>query len=146
MTAIHEAAQAQGELVDLVNRLRTGDPLPSCLEFLQVQGRLVACYQGVSKEVANAFGPKERAYLGRRIAMAKAYQGDRYGDKIKPAKDAEMLSLLAVGEEIEKEIESAAYYEDCRLLLASLDRAIDFCRSANATLRSAESTSSPYQQ
>lgn len=129
-------------IADLASRQGQGEIL-SYVEAQAAHGELVVCYGLVGQELATAFKPKESAYLSRRVAQSKAYIRGRYDDRLDKAKltakDAEMQSLLEVGEEISAEIENASIYEGLRILRDSLDRAIDYCRSLASSLRKEES-------
>jgi len=108
---------------------QTADPtsVPPATLF-KLYNRLIEAYTNLGEEMCRKFSAKERSYLARKIAQAKAYQGERYKEKIS-VKDAEMTAMLSVGGEAEKEIEAAAEYEGYRTLIGSVDRAIDFTRS-----------------
>ncbi len=138
MTVLERSTSAMNTVANFVTRQQQGEVL-SFHEVQAAYGELVVCYGLVGLELATAFKPKEASYLARRVAQSKAYIRGRYDEKLKLAvKDAEMQSLLDVGEEINAEIENSSIYEGLRILRESLDRAIDYCRSLVSSLRKEE--------
>jgi len=135
MLTLEQAAATMQELVKATQGMSVGE-MPSPNQIFDIYGRLVGLYAKIGEEMCRKFNAKERAYLHRKIEAAKVYQKGRY-DKLTSG-DAQQSSLLAVGEEIDKEIETATAYEQYRTLRKSIEAAIDFARSIQSFISRSE--------
>jgi hypothetical protein len=111
---------------------------PDVYSLLAVQADLVRLHMELGQAMAKEFGAKESAYINRKIAEANQYVAGRSNPKKKIA-DVTQESLLAVGEEFDKEIQSAVTYESYRTLLRSLQNALDYSRTVVSFLKQTES-------
>lgn len=136
MSSIQQAAATMQELVKATQGMAEGQ-MPSPNQVFDIYGRLVGLYAEIGEEMCRKFNAKERAYLHRKIEAAKAYQRGRHDEKLTSG-DAQQSSLLSVGEEIEKEIETATEYEQYRTLRKSIESALDFCRSLQSFISRSE--------
>ncbi len=110
----------------------SGSP-PDSYTVLGIVNDLVYLRSKVAEEQARQFGGSQRARLTRKIAEAKQHRTFRELKKTIAESDKE--SMLAVGEEFKAEIDSMETYELYFALLGSLDRSIDFGRSAASAVR-----------
>lgn len=137
MTLLEESAQAIRTLHSLCVNMRESQP--DVYSLLAVQADLVRLHAELGQSMAQQFGAKEGAYISRKIAEANQYIRGRQDPKRKIA-DVTQESLLAVGEELQREIETAMTYEQYRALLKSLQNALDYARTTVSFLKSAENS------
>jgi len=135
-----EASAAMRGLHSLTVSFGTGST-PDPQSVLAYQSKIVSIHERLGQEMARKFGAKERAYLNRKIQEAKQYQHGRIELK-KTASDSSKDAILAVGDELDKEIESAQEYESYRLMLQSLERAFQHSIQVVSLLKTSESSSS----
>ncbi len=136
MSILEEATQAILSLHALTKGFAQGSP-PDPSSVLGYQSNLVRLHMELGQEMSRKFGTKEAAYLGRKIAEAKQYKHGRI-DLKKTGGDSERDALLAVGEEIEKEIESATEFEQYRNMIRSMQNALDHSRTVVSFIKSGE--------
>jgi hypothetical protein len=138
MSVLQESTQAILDLHSLCVNMATSQP--DVHSLLGIQANLVRLHTELGQELAARFGAKESAYVSRKISEAQQYVHGRK-DPAKKIADVAQESLLAVGEEFEKEIEAAVTYERYRTLLKSLQNSLDYCRSVVSFLKTSESNS-----
>jgi len=131
MMLIDESRTALFALSDLAS----GNPDP--VSVLKVQADLVRLHLLVGEEMCRKYSAKERSYLARKLAQAKSYQHGRMELKMTGG-DASEAALLASGEDYTREIDAAAEYESYRILLKSIQNAIDVSRQLVSFYRGAE--------
>jgi hypothetical protein len=136
MTVLQEATEAILDLHALTRGFGTGSP-PDPSSVLGYQSNLVRLHMELGQEMARKFGTKESAYLSRKIAEAKEYKNGRINLK-KTGGDSTQDALLAVGEEFNREIESATEFEQYRNMIRSMQNAIDFARTTISYIKSGE--------
>lgn len=136
MTILQDSTQAILDLHALTKGFAQGSP-PDPSSVLGYQSNLVRLHMELGQEMARKFGTKESAYLSRKIAEAKEYKNGRINLK-KTGGDSAQDALLAVGEEFNREIESATEYEQYRQMIRSMQNAIDFARTTISFIKSGE--------
>lgn len=133
---LEEATAAMKELHALTTGMKQGSP-PDAMTILGIQSDLVNFYREIGEDMARKFGTKERSYLERKISQAQQYQKARLELKMTGG-DSSEASLLAVGDEFNKEIESAVEYERYRTFMKAIQNAIDSSRQTVSFLSKAE--------
>lgn len=141
MTILHSATAAMVKLHALTTSFSNGST-PDAYSVLGIQSDLVDLYRQVGDEMASKFGAKESAYLCRKIEEAKQYQKGRL-DPAKKIADVTQEALLAVGDEMNREIEAATEYKSYRTMLRSIQNALDYSRSVVSFVKTAESSPLP---
>jgi hypothetical protein len=136
MPLLDDARQAMFALADLTEGFSSGSP-PDPQSVLGLQSRLVRLYAQLGEEKTRKFSAKEAAYLNRKIQEATQYRHGRLDLKKKVA-DADRDALLAIAEESNAEIETAAEFDLYMTFLRSLERAIDHSRTVVSFLKSSE--------
>lgn len=135
MTHLDDARLALVGLNDLTKRIKDGSP-PDPHSVLGYMSDLVRLYSLIGEDMAQRFGAKERSYLNRKIAQAKEHAKGRV--TFKSSKDAEEAAFLAVGEEYQREIDAMQEFELYRVMLRSIQNAIDFSRTMISFLKASE--------
>jgi hypothetical protein len=141
MSYLDDARQALQQLHDLTMSFGQGGT-PDPHSVLACQSRLVRLYSLIAEERTKKFGAKESAYLARKIQQAKQYQKGRItldGKRMMSAADATEAALLAVGDEFQREIDTATEFELYGAFLKSIQNALDYGRQVTSTLKRSES-------
>jgi hypothetical protein len=141
-SVLQEASASIRELHSLCMGMRSGSS-PDPYSVLGIQADLIRLHMDLGLEMAQKFGSKESAYLSRKIAEANQYRAGRK-DVSKKIADVTNDAILAVGEETQREIDSAVEYESYRTMLRSIQNALDYARSVVSFVKTAET--SPSQQ
>lgn len=139
MSIIDDSTKAMIQLHQLTSGMKNGS-VPDAVSILGIQSDLVDFYRQIGEEMSQKFGVKESAYLNRKIAEANEYRKGRLNPDKKIA-DVSTDALLAVGEEFQREIDSAEEYERYRTFLRSLQNALDYARSVASFVKTSESQS-----
>lgn len=144
MSLIPETSALLKQVVDETKGMREG-VIPSPGTLFDLYNSLLSAYVRLGEEMCQKFSAKERAYLERKIAIAKHHRQGRIELK-KTLGDATNDAILAAGEEAQREIDAMAEYEGYKTLLNSVDHSIDFIRSLNSYVTKAERmpASQPY--
>jgi hypothetical protein len=131
-----QAADAMHKLHSICLGFGNGSP-PDGYSVLGIVNDLVYLRGKIGEEQARQFGGSQRAKLTRRIQEAKQHRAFR--ELKKTMAECEKEALLAVGEEIGKEIDAMELYELYSAVQSSLDQAIRFGISAASAVRKNES-------
>lgn len=118
-----------------------GGTVPSIPQLFAFWGELVQISGLVSQELSRRFSAKEKANIDRKIAHAKAYISHR---KLKlTGKDSEIEALNSIETQFMNELDAMSDYEDMKLLLQSIDRAISFIQSLQSRIANMERSQPP---
>jgi hypothetical protein len=138
-TALKSAQDAHTEFVKLLHKIRGGE-IVSPLDVQAQYANLVIVHGELQECVGDAFANRENTEADRKDRQADVFPNLRLSSK--SAKEAEMQLPKLVRKELNIEIEREKEWKMLAARIDMIQTDIDFCRSANATLRSAESTPS----
>lgn len=140
MTIIDQAKQAMLNLHNLTIGFRSGSP-PDPHSVLGYQSEIMWLYAQLGEEMAKTFGSKERAYLTRKIEQARLHAHGRVEMKL-TSKDAEEAAFRAVKEQYDAEIDAMQEFELLRVMLKSLQNALDHTRTVVSFIKTTEKNDS----
>lgn len=141
MTLYSEAIGLMDQVLAATGDMENGT-LPGLYEIRSLHGKLVGVYGKLAEQVKPVYKSRVHSYLRRKIEQAEVFKRNRLDEKMTAA-DAEKFSLLAVGDELNSEMETDADHEGHKALMMSVGRAIDFCDRVCSDIKYAEGKPPP---
>lgn len=136
MTIYTEAVGLINQAVDATKDMEQG-AIPGLYEMRTLHGKLVSVYGKLAEMVKPTYKSRVSTYMTRKTRQAEVYKVNRMDQKM-TASDADKYSLLAMGEELQNEMEADADHEGHKAIMQAVARAIDFCDRVCSDVKYAE--------